>query len=209
MEVLKIQSFRLLIKAAITLNLLVLINTYGMAQLELKPTVGINASRFNTDPKDSLDQISGRIGWQFGGTLLYGKKWYIESGFFMLRQGHELQTVDQNSQVVFFSNDIRSIYLPFMIGYHVAGNEEGLFGLRLFTGASIQAVTHIDSKVPDISMEDFRSPIWGISAGLGINFWLVFIDVSYQWDLTNTYANKPEDTKNQILRVNLGARINF
>jgi hypothetical protein len=198
-----------IVKGMITICLLLLTSSLCNAQLELKPAIGINGSRFNTDPKDSLGAISGRPGWQFGGTILYGKKWYVESGFFIQYQGHELQTIDQNSQSVLFSNDIKSMYLPFNCGYHILGNEEGLFGLRLFAGASWQSITHIDSEVPDLNLEDVESPIWGVYGGLGVNFWLIYADLSYQWDLTNTYVNSMEDKRNHIIRANLGARINF
>ncbi len=48
------------------------------AQVEIKPTIGINFSNISKDPENG--SASGQIGWQFGGSLEYGNKVYGELG---------------------------------------------------------------------------------------------------------------------------------
>lgn len=181
--------------------------SYG--QLELKPGIGLNASRFNTDPSDDFGSISGRTGWQFGGSLLFGNKWYIEPGLYMVHQGNELQTIDMNSQEVNFKNDINSMLIPVLFGYHLLGKQKGLFGFRVFAGPSLQLVTAVSSEIPDVSIDDFESSIWAMNTGMGFDIWLLFLDFNYQWDLTKTFSNPDEDAKNHVIKANLGARIKF
>ena len=67
------------ILAMVSLALLVATSS-ASAQVELKPTIGLTFSGFSKDPQGG--EAKAQEGWQFGGSILFGKKVYFEPGVF-------------------------------------------------------------------------------------------------------------------------------
>jgi len=58
-------------------SFLFLSSTY--AQLEIKPAIGINATSFSEDPSNG--ETSANVGWQLGGTIAIGDKFYVKAEY--------------------------------------------------------------------------------------------------------------------------------
>ena len=72
-------------KSLLTLTLLLGVVVFLQAQVEIKPTFGLNFSKL-TDEPENFDQ-SARVGYQLGGTVEIGKKLYFEPGIFWGKNG--------------------------------------------------------------------------------------------------------------------------
>jgi len=174
------------------------------AQIEIKGTLGINAQRYDNEPQDFSQ--SARIGYNFGGSLQIGKKFYVEPGIFWQKMGSELVHKDQSD--LDFKTDINSIRIPAFVGYQIiGGDKENIFGVRVFGGPTAAFVTSISSDGTDLDKEDFNNLIWGVDVGAGVDLWLLFLDVGYEWGLTPVFKNDPNDAKNRMWWSNVGIRI--
>jgi len=172
------------------------------AQLEIKPTGGINFSRLSDDPEGYSQ--SARVGYQFGGSVQLGKKFYLEPGIFWVKMGSELTGDTINTS---YKTDISAIRIPVFAGYQlIGGDKENLFGLRVFGGPTLSWITKIQNDGTKLNKDDFNNLLWGVDAGVGIDIWLVFIDAGYEWGLNQVFKDDPNKAKNKAFWINLGMR---
>jgi hypothetical protein len=175
------------------------VNNY--AQLEIKPAIGINATGFSEDPENG--QASANVGWQLGGTVAFGEKFYGEGGIFWTYKSTEFE---ENDTTFTFNTEISGIRIPAMIGYHLIGKGTGSLGLRAFGGASVFIVTKVDAL--ELTKDDFNKASWGVFLGAGLDFSILFLDVKYEWSLTDVSSVTSFDVgKSKSLFVNAGVRL--
>lgn len=188
-------------KFSIVLCTLVLAYTTTKAQIAIKPGVGVNFTDFSKDP--STGKYKAQVGYQFGGTIAFGKKAYIEPGLFWVKKSTEYVTEDTNEEDVKF--DISGIRIPVSVGVNLIGNEKSLIGLRVFGGGSAFILT----KIKDLDRDDFKTASWGVFAGAGLDITIVFVEVSHEWSLTNIQkdVSQIDIGKSRSVFINAGIRI--
>lgn len=176
----------------------------SFAQLELKPAAGVNFSNFSKDPESG--ESSADVGWQIGGTISTGQKLYFEGGLFWVNKSTEFK---ENSTDNTFSTEFSGLRVPVMVGYHLLGEEGSIFGLRGFGGASAFILT--SQKNPfDIPKDDFTSLSWGVFLGAGVDISMFFVDVKYEWSLSDVSSVTDFDLgKSKTLFINGGVRISL
>lgn len=148
------------------------------AQTVIKPSAGLNF----TDFSGQIDggNFQSKVGYQIGGSVAFGKKWYIEPGLFYVGKSTEfsssasIPTVDEIN--------INGIRIPVAIGISLIGNGKSTVGVRGFGGLSGFFVTKVGD---DLNADDINKTNFGVFAGAGLDFWKLFLDVSYEWSLTN------------------------
>jgi hypothetical protein len=190
-------------KAFLLLMFLLLASSVSIAQLELKPAAGININSFSKDPQTGT--ISGRVGWQLGGTVSAGDSWYFEGGMFWSYKSNDFQDAITKFEA---KTEISGLRIPVMVGYHLLGKEAGLAGLRAFGGVSAFVVTSVDA--PGLTKDDFTSPTFGVFAGAGLDILFLFLDLKYEWSLSDVTSVTSFDVgKSRGLFVNLGTRVSL
>jgi hypothetical protein len=160
-------------------TLFILFATVGsaFAQSSFKPGVGLNF----TNISGTLDDVNGQMGWQAGASVELGNKFYVEPGIFYTTR--KAETTSINNGVPSLSDaQFRGFRIPLAVGYNVLGNTESSFGLRIFGGGSAFILT---SVTDGYAISDFNNPEWGVFAGVGADIAILFIDLSYQWSVTN------------------------
>ena len=189
---------------SVVILLLFLFVSNNYSQVELKPAIGINYSNFSKDP--ATGESSADIGWQLGGTISTGQKLYFEGGLFWVYKSTEFKS---DSTTNTFSNEFGGIRIPVMVGYHLLGEEGGIFGLRGFGGASAFILT--TQKNPfDIPKDDFTTVSWGVFLGAGVDVSMFFLDVKYEWSLSNVSSVTSFDVgKSRTIFINGGVRLSL
>jgi hypothetical protein len=176
----------------------------AFAQVEIKPAIGLTVTDVSKDPVTG--KAKGRAGFQIGGTVLIGKKFYVEPGIFYAKKSTEF--VEEGTSANEIKLNMNGIRVPVAIGYHLLGNEESLAALRIMGGGSAFFLTGVDAE--NLAKEDFNSPTWGVFAGAGLDIWILFLDVKYEWSLTDVSSITDFDIgKHKALFANLGVRIKF
>jgi hypothetical protein len=181
-----------------------LIAAFGVqAQVVLRPQVGINASSLSTD-LDSLD-FGNNIGYQLGADLQFGGKFYVQPGLMFEFLKNEIDPRVGESE------DFTRTYMriPVMVGYNFGGNDKS-FGFRVFTGPNASFALGAKGEDEDyIEKDDLKNAVFGWNAGLGIDFSIIFLDLGYQFGLSEVFEDFDEGTRNNLFYGNAGIRIRF
>jgi len=177
--------------------------SFAFGQWSLKPTAGINITDASKDTDTHVSK--GKIGWQFGGTALIGKKFYVEPGVFYQQQSVEFtHSTDTELNI---DHKMTGIRIPVSVGYHLLGAESTDLNIRIFGGGSGYFITGVDG---DLDKDDITSPQWGVYAGAGVDFWLLFLDLKYQWSVTDITSITQFDVgQTRTFFANLGFRFRF
>lgn len=186
--------------------LVVILLCIGLSQVSysqtIKPGVGLN---FTDIVGNGDGSASGRTGWQFGASAIFGKKIYVEPGIFYQSKSADFSSSDQLNDPD-LNADFRGIRIPLSFGYHLIGNSESTVSIRAFGGPSGFFVTDTGE---DFDKNDISSPAWGVFAGAGLDLWILFVDVSYEWSVTDiqTSFTNIDFGKTNGLFANAGIRI--
>lgn len=190
-------------KKSLLLLVALFVVTYSFGQVELKPTIGFNITSASKNPLDG--DASSQWGWQFGASFLFGNKFYFEPGIMYLQRSTEFTSSNPEFDFDFKQSGIR---VPVAVGLHLLGAEETDFALRAFGGGSAFFTTSVDGG--EFDKDDFESPTWGVFAGAGVDLWIIFVDLKYEWSLTNISSVSEFDVGNsRSFIANAGVRLNF
>ena len=137
---------------------------------------------------------------------MVGEKLYFEPGIFWNTMSKDLYDINDPDPDI-FQNTINSIRVPAVIGYHIIGDEEGIFDIRIFGGAGASFVTGVNNDSDDLNKDDFKSMLFDLNAGIGIDLWIFFIEWHYLQGLTPVFVEGSNDAKIQGFYGNLGVRI--
>ena len=180
----------------------ILFTSSAYSQLEIKPAIGINATNFS---EDANGETSANVGWQLGGTISFGDKLYGEGGIFWTYKSNEYKS---DADTLTFNTEMSGINIPVMVGYHLLGKGAGSFGLRAFGGASVLILTQVDAF--ELTKDDFNKASWGLFLGAGLDFSILFLDVKYEWALTDVSSVSSFNVgKATTLFINAGVRLSL
>lgn len=191
-------------KPIILFVLALFVSTLAFGQVEFKPTIGLNITNASEDPLSG--KADGQAGWQFGASFLFGNKFYIEPGVHYLQRsiGFSSETIDELN----FDATWNGLRIPVALGLHLLGSEESTAALRAFGGASAFILTGVDAGIFD--KDDFESPTWGVFAGAGLDIWILFVDLKYEWSLTDVASIDDFNLgQKRSLFANAGIRLAF
>lgn len=88
------------------------------------------------------------------------------------------------------------------------GKENGIIGLRALEGGSIFLITSVDAE--GSTKDDFTSPTYGVFFGLGADISMFFLDVKYEWSLSDVSSVTSFDVGNsKAIFINGGVRISI
>jgi len=106
-------------KQMILLLSMVFAATALTAQVEIKPTIGVNFSNITKDPDNG--SASGQTGWQFGGSIEYGNKVYGELGVLYVQESAEFTSNNPDFEDIDFSQ--KGFRIPLSIGWNIRYTE--------------------------------------------------------------------------------------
>jgi hypothetical protein len=146
------------------------------AQTQIKPGAGVNFTNISGEGAEA----KGQLGWQIGGSIAFGEKFYVEPGVFYQKNALEFTTANGGTSSDLSYSGVR---IPVAVGLDLLGNSDSVAGLRIFGGGSAFVVTRTDGN--SLTKDQIESPQWGVFAGAGVDIAIFYIDLSYQWSLTN------------------------
>jgi len=192
-------------KLTLLFALVVMIVIGANAQVELKGLIGMNLTSFQGSDYDN----KAKVGYQFGGGLLIGNKFYVEPTIQFVRNSTLLEEsqVDNLDESEFSQNLVK---IPVHFGYHLLGSEDESFALRVFAGPSISIPGKIKSGPEGITKDDVNSSIWAVDGGVGFDFLFLFVEASYEHSFNDYFS---EDVavggKHGGLILNAGVHLDF
>ena len=177
------------------------------AQVTVRPQIGFNASTITNDlPQEVLD---GKSGIQFGVDLQFGGRFYFQPGLLYEGRKADVKPVDENIADVNYT--VNRIRIPALIGYNITGEPEQFINIRLFTGPNISFAVNkdVDDNQLSFDKDDIRNFIWGWNAGAGLDLAFIFVDVGYEFGLSEIFKDLESSPKNNLFYLNAGLSLRF
>ena len=119
---------KVLFTAALLLSMI--FAAYG--QVEIKGLVGLNFVSLSKPPSGT--DWKAQAGYQFGGGVLIGDKFYVEPGIQFVRNSRIVSPENVDEEFDFSQNLVK---IPVYAGYHLLGHESGPLALRIFAGPAV------------------------------------------------------------------------
>lgn len=149
---------------------------YAQAQV-FKPGVGLNFTDFTTNSGNA----SAKAGWQIGASMAFGDKFYFEPGVYYVGKSSTYSDPNNANQDD-FKADFNGFRVPVAVGLNILGNTESTFTLRAFGGGSAFILTGVGDS---FDKDNFKTASYGVFAGAGIDFSILFVDLAYEWSVTD------------------------
>jgi len=149
----------------------------GYSQITSKLGVGLSFSNLSENPGGGT---SANPGFLFGSSLVFGDNLYFEPGIYYTVKSTEIVNSDGPVPDK-IDADIQGLRVPVSVGLNLLG-KGSVVGVRGFGGGSVFFVTGTGD---DIDKDDVESPSWGAHLGAGVDFWILYADLVYEWSLTN------------------------
>jgi hypothetical protein len=181
--------------------LAVFVNLSSSAQFEIKGLAGLNWATFS----GSDQEVAAKMGYQFGGGVLIGNKFYVEPGIQFVRSS---STFTANSSDIEFSQN--SVKIPVYAGYHLLGAEDKPLALRIFAGPTVNIPGKIAKGDDQIDKDHINKAIWSVDGGLGLDIFLFFVEASYEYSFNDYFTEgAPANGKHGAFILNAGVHIDF
>ena len=166
----------------------------------------MNFTDFSKDPV--VGEFKSKLGYQIGGSIAFGKKLYFEPGLFYVGKSTEFSYSGGSIPSTESDFKINGLRIPVAVGLNIIGNEKTMISLRGFGGVSGFFVTSVGDN---IDKNEINKSNFGVFAGAGLDFWKLFIDLSYEWSLTNVQKNVSliDVGNSRSLFITAGLRINL
>lgn len=172
---------------------------------QLKPHIGLNIPNLSAPPLGR--DFDTKNGMTIGASYMMGDQFYIEPGLQYSTFGYKFyKTLDEND---FSTIDARSINIPLMVGGRFLNKDES-FNLRAFTGPRMTWAFAEDLETTDLNLDDRNSILWGWNVGYGIDYKMFFLEVCYEFGLSNYFETHDYDSRNakqNMLSVRLGTNL--
>lgn len=174
----------------------------SIAQVSLRPQVGVNFPSFTDEIVHG--KFKGNAGYQFGADLQIGKTLFIQPGANFQTDAIELERV----------GDIRvsRLNVPILLGLRLIQSDYRAFGLRVFAGPNFAFNLNEDLDDAfdqiDIEREDLNNFQLAGLLGAGLDIGVVFVDLGYKIGLTKYFESNLDGSVNLFL-LNVGVRLGF
>ena len=180
--------------------------TSAMSQVEIKGLIGTNFANFSN--LKSSDNVSGRAGYQFGGGVLIGDKFYVEPGIQFGRSSRTITIVEGETpgDIDFDQNFVK---IPVYAGYHLLGHESDMFALRVFAGPAVLIPGKIQKGADQISKDNIANAVWAADVGVGLDILFLFLEFNYEHSFTDHFTDGSSDAKHNAFVINAGVHIDF
>ena len=178
--------------------------TSAMSQVEIKGLIGTNFANFSN--LKSSDNVSGRAGYQFGGGVLIGDKFYVEPGIQFGRSSRTITIADGevSGDIAFDQNFVK---IPVYAGYHLLGHESDMFALRVFAGPAVLIPGKITKG--DINKDNIANAVWAADVGVGLDVLFLFVEFNYEHSFTDHFTDGSSDAKHNAFVINAGVHFDF
>jgi hypothetical protein len=188
----------------VTLAVIVLLLGFSEidAQVELKALVGTNFASFRDVP--SGFESSANAGFQFGGGVLIGDRFYVEPGIQFLKNS---KTITSETEEIEFDQNF--VKIPVYLGYHIFGHESTKLALRVFAGPAVSIAGKITKGEDQITKDDVKNAVWMGDVGLGLDIFFLFVEANYEIGLNDYFTDSSNNSKHNGFILNAGAHIDF
>lgn len=190
-------------KLIFTTAVLLFVGFNAMAQISLRPQVGIQFANLSYEAVEG--ELTSKNGLSFGADLQIGGTFYVQPGLMINPVSLEIQNVGDIK--------ITKLNVPVMLGYRLFEPDGGkAFGMRVFAGPNFSFSVNetISEAITSITTEDLSSSQISGIVGAGLDIGILFVDLGYKFGLTDTISPRTGSGAGlNAFMLNAGLRIGF
>lgn len=187
-------------KKVLILSLLVFgfLMSSNNAHAQIKGILGVNSSKFTNTGSSEY-----KTGYNVGFSIMFDtkSKLYIEPGAIWFdKKGR----IEDDFLGLDGSPRIQGVKVPVLFGIGLLG-EDAPVNLRIFAGPAISFITGTKNNMGI----EFKNSYWSADVGLGVDFLIFFIDLGYEFGLSNVVEGGANESKINTFNANLGVKFGF
>ncbi|RUA25139.1 MAG: hypothetical protein DSY76_06890 [Bacteroidetes bacterium] len=208
------------------ITLAVLVMLFGLSSafaqsLDLRAYAGMNVLQLTTDKGTTLidgvlhqRNVSGRPGYQFGGAITFGERFYVQPGVEFATLSTKIINKNSVTGNELTDETTLSVFsIPLKAGFRLIDPEkENIFNVRIFGGFAghhIMKVNHTTKSGHfDINKDSYTNLIMNADFGLGVDVFIFYLDMGYQLGLSPVHSGGDLAKANSFY-TNLGLRLSF
>lgn len=177
------------------------------AQITVRPQIGFNASSITEDLPEEV--LNGQTAINFGVDIQFGGRLYFQPGLMYEGRKADVEPEDQNIGSV--NLRVNRIRIPALVGYNITGEPEQFLNIRAFTGPDISFAVNkdVDDNQLSFDKDDIKNFVWGWNVGAGVDIAFLFVDIGYQFGLSEILDDVEASPKNNLFYVNGGLSLRF
>lgn len=177
------------------------------AQITVRPQIGFNASSITEDLPEEV--LNGQTAINFGVDIQFGGRLYFQPGLMYEGRKADVEPEDQNIGSV--NLRVNRIRIPALVGYNITGEPEQFLNIRAFTGPDISFAVNkdVDDNQLSFDKDDIKNFVWGWNVGAGVDIAFLFVDIGYQFGLSEILDNVEASPKNNLFYINGGLSLRF
>lgn len=171
--------------------------------------MGVNFSDVSKAPDGVTTQA--RLGAQVGASAIFGKQFHFMPGIAWFARSTQYSVAGATN----FDQKVNGVLVPLLVGYRfVDAESRPFFNARLFAGPAMMFLNRTEFTDGQANESvDWSSTQWGAQMGLGFDIAIFFLDVGYEFGLSNTAegasASGFSDIRNNTFYANAGLRLSF
>jgi len=168
------------------------------------PKVGFNTNKLTTNREEIKESFSANL--YTGFFFRFGDKTFIQpelnfatkSGFFSSNNILDAREIE-----------LSTLEVPILIGSEVMNLKALTFRTMIGPTMSFVLDKEIVMRSPDLRIDPdkLKNAIWGLQAGVGVDFLMLTLDLRYEIGLTNISAIEGIEIRNALFNVSLGWKI--
>lgn len=170
------------------------------AQISINPKAGLNYLWVGSQPK-ALSKEGAEPGFQFGGDLRIGKRFYFQPGFYIVRSGVKTQSLSDITQLD--EGKATHFKIPVNVGYKLLNTP--ILKFRIYGGGVATRFQKVSAK-SDLSASLYQPWYYGANVGAGLDFLLFSIDAGYEMGLTNYFVGVDNSRPNMFM-ISIGIKL--
>ena len=168
------------------------------------PKVGFNTNKLSTNRNEIKESFAANL--YTGFFFRFGDRTFIQpelnfatkSGFFSSNNILDVKEIE-----------LSTLEIPILIGSEVLNLHAFKFRTMVGTTTSFVLDKEILMRSPDLSIDPdkLKNAIWGLQAGVGVDFLTLTLDFRYEIGLTNISAIEDIEIRNSLFNLSLGWKI--
>ncbi len=176
----------------------------SQAQKTIKGLVGVNFSNLSENKAET--EVTGNAGFQVGGAIRFGEKFYVEPGFqFVSNSRNFTYQIDGENEFKVTENWYK---IPVYAGLHLLGDRDEDLAIRVFLGPSVAFLGNVNSDEDDLfKKDDIESTRWALDGGVGVDILFLFAELNYEYSLTE--YGEDFDASHGAFIINVGVHFNL
>ncbi len=170
---------------------------------------GGNVSKLLTD---SVDDTKARVGYQFGAFFRYGGSLFFRGDVSMHAMSSKLVDTPDTMSVIIGNVtpiedqvDIFYIHVPLQVGYKLLSSPDGTSALWIAAGGYFDQIYQVKDNDLGITKGDFKTSSFGVLGTVGLDLWILTMQLNYHHGLTPIFQTDDESMK-YTLAFSLGIK---